>query len=574
MMKNILLYILILIGFLELSAQPCTADFSFSTDSSGLATFQDQSNAFGDTFCSYTWDFGDGDSSSIQSPVHLYDTSGLYTVCLIIQTSSDLNCLFVDCSDTVCYNIQIINNLPCNLSISYTQINVSTIGGNDGSIDLTLDFVSGPITYQWSSGQQTEDISGLSAGIYTILASDTNNCHASATVVITEPLPCALSLSHNQTNVSTNGGNDGSIDLSVLNGSSLVNYLWSNSQTTEDISGLIAGVYTVAVNDTDGCQAFDTITITEPAFVPVEYDLTGQVYAKSVLLPEGVALLINDNYEVLAKTEIISGQYQFLNIDSGQYTVYAVPYFDLDYPYYPKYFPSYFGDETYWASSDFVLLDSDLGVDIHLVYSEAILHAQASISGQVQYEDDSGFETAIYQQNWFNNFKGITAQSASNVTVFLLDENLNIVDFCLSDGMGDYQFNTIPYGSYTIHAEKTGKTTIPVRLSLSQDIEHLDNINLTIKADHIINIEENSISDFDYKLWPNPFTDKIQLESSNLHGLEHEIYLLDYTGRKVLSTINSSKNITINTERLESGIYILYCKSVGNIVFLKKMIKY
>ncbi len=57
------------------------------------------------------------------------------------------------------------------------------------------------------------------------------------------------------------GGNDGAIDLTVTNGTAPYDFSWSNSETTEDISGLAGGTYMVTVTDDNGCSIMDTITV-------------------------------------------------------------------------------------------------------------------------------------------------------------------------------------------------------------------------------------------------------------------------------------------------------------------------
>ena len=110
-------------------APPAVADFTANTVCSGNSTqFTDLSNFT----TGWDWDFGDGNTDTVQNPAHLYDTSGIFIVQLISTTG-------LGCADTVVKNVTIYPSpVPdfnfttiCNGDITQF-INASTI--SSGSI--------------------------------------------------------------------------------------------------------------------------------------------------------------------------------------------------------------------------------------------------------------------------------------------------------------------------------------------------------------------------------------------------------------------------------------------------------
>jgi len=90
-------------------------------------------------------------------------------------------------------------------------------------------------------------------------------------------LPCNITVSHSVTDVSCPGGSDGSIDLTVNNANNPT-FTWSNAATTEDVSGLSAGTYTVAIVDANGCTAADTAAVgTVPDVTPPSITCPGNI---------------------------------------------------------------------------------------------------------------------------------------------------------------------------------------------------------------------------------------------------------------------------------------------------------
>jgi len=126
-----------------------------------------------------------------------------------------------------------------------------------------------PYTYSWSNAQTTQDVSGLAAGTYSVQVTDVNGCTSTNTITLTQPAALittiAASSNYNGQNISCFGLSDGGIDLSVAGGTTAYTYSWSNSSTTQDVSGLTAGNYTVTTTDVNGCSATNTITLTQSA---------------------------------------------------------------------------------------------------------------------------------------------------------------------------------------------------------------------------------------------------------------------------------------------------------------------
>ena len=104
-----------------------------------------------------------------------------------------------------------------------------------------------PYSYSWSNAASTEDISGLSIGNYTVTVTDSTGCTLIESFFV-DTIP-ALDAVLQSGDVTCLNSNNGAIDLTLIGGVTPFTFAWSNGATTEDISGLAAGVYTVTVTD-------------------------------------------------------------------------------------------------------------------------------------------------------------------------------------------------------------------------------------------------------------------------------------------------------------------------------------
>src|SRR5207247_8979931 len=119
-----------------------------------------------------------------------------------------------------------------------------------------------PYAYLWSNPPTTSSNSNLAARTYTVTVSDNNSCTATCSYAVTQPT--ALPAAGSGTNVSCNGGTNGSASVVASGGTSPYSYLWSNGPTTSSNTNLASGTYTVTVSDNNGCTATCSYTVTQP----------------------------------------------------------------------------------------------------------------------------------------------------------------------------------------------------------------------------------------------------------------------------------------------------------------------
>ncbi|MEZ4946408.1 MAG: T9SS type A sorting domain-containing protein [Cyclobacteriaceae bacterium] len=156
---------------------------------------------------------------------------------------------------------------------SYNGSDLSCHNDADGEIQLTVANGIAPYTYTWSEGSSSQNISGLSAGDYTVTVTDQNNCVQTKNVTINNPPPLTLDLQHpidrNGFDISCKGLADGSARAFVEGGTAPYSYLWSGGQITETILGRSAGTYSVQVHDANNCPNSGSITLVEPPTLQV-----------------------------------------------------------------------------------------------------------------------------------------------------------------------------------------------------------------------------------------------------------------------------------------------------------------
>jgi hypothetical protein len=180
--------------------------------------------------------------------------TGVYAV-----TVTDVN----GCSVSAEISILVVSDFEATV----TPRDVLCFGENNGSALAIATGGTPPYSYVWSTGAVGPEALNLSAGAYFVTITEANDCVIIAPVTISQP--AQLVLTTTKTDVLCFGNADGLALASVSGGVPPYQINWSNGQTGPQATGLAAGVYSVTVEDVNGCTASASVTINQPVVLSV-----------------------------------------------------------------------------------------------------------------------------------------------------------------------------------------------------------------------------------------------------------------------------------------------------------------
>jgi hypothetical protein len=163
-------------------------------------------------------------------------------------------------------------SVPGNLNCNNPTLQINGTNSSQGN----------NFNYQWStvngnivSGVTTLTPTVNAPGNYCITVNNTENgCTATACAVVIQTPPVGTTA--NSTNVSCNGGSNGTASIVTTGGNGTFTYAWSNSATTASISNLSAGTYVATVTDGENCSSTASVTITQPDVLATNASATGE----------------------------------------------------------------------------------------------------------------------------------------------------------------------------------------------------------------------------------------------------------------------------------------------------------
>ena len=532
----------------------------------------------------WAWDFGDGNTSVEQNPVHVYTNMGEYLVTLSIVADSG-NCTSTFQELVFVYN-DTISPGNCQAMFFAYGDSLNMLTQNFIDMSTTINPSGTPDSWYWdfgdgnSSTEQNPTYTYAEEGDYevclTITVGGDINC---------ESTECQF--------VRVGDWNQGCytwyeyevIDLTVdymafiENGGVNTEYTWDfgdgTTGTGENVSHTYAeeGMYTVLLttmdNDSMGCfsQYIDMVWVGDE----FTFEINGIVYLNgndSTNITADYANVYLMTYDTvgnglinIATTQTVGdGYYEFE--DTGlEHCMYFVQAELTDQSAYADdYVPTYHFDALNWENASPVFpLFNGFGYDVYMIEATSSNTGNGTIAGTVSQEG--------------------SRELLSNITVLLLNEQGQAILSTRTNDAGMFSFGDLELGTYVVYTEIVGIETIPFNVVLS-DQNNTSLVGVIVKnGQAVLGIDDinsayiETVND----IFPNPVTNDAKLsilvkESSNI-----KVEVLNQYGQHLFTNttfLSTGKhNVDIPSSTFAHGMYFVKVTANDNISTVRKFIK-
>lgn len=219
------------------------------------------------------------------------------------------------------------------------------------------------------------------------------------------------------------------------------------------------------------------------------------------------------------------------------------------------YFTTYYGNDITWTSSDPITISNSsyYGADIQLSPVQELLPGTGIIKGYVK----------------FDQVNEASLPPISQTNVILSDENHTPLLFTRPNATGYFEFTGIPYGTYFLTADATGKPSTIVTFTLTESAPLVEGINLTVFGSIHSGVREELEKGIAFiRIYPNPVQDVVHVSAYSPSLANVDINIIDVTGRSYFSQHDRLQtgfnDILIPTASLPSGFYLLVIQPEGS----------
>jgi PKD repeat protein len=555
----------------------CIANFTYVADST---TIQFSNNSYTPSQpVTFIWQFSDGTYSNEVSPIHTFDTTGVYQVCLDMTNGS--------CSDSYCLQVYVgvpDSNITCNASFQY-----SYVGDAPNPSMFPYQFYSAysgdiaEVIHSWttSDGQAAANYSPLfsfAPGTYTVChtVSDVNGLCSDSTCISITVVPdtlngCTAMFTAYISNTATN-------EVTFTNLSSDLNasFIWQFADGSPSEFGVNAthtyaapGSYPVNLNMTgNGCYDDYTFFVTINPDTIVGFYLGGVVSVGSNVIDMGSVKLysldtLSSSVELIGQYPMNNmGSYIFTNLSEGIYLVRAG--LSDSSSYYNDYVPTYFGSQYYWFDAEPIYLtQSGDFYNISLIYGSNP-GGNGTVNGSI---DDGPFR--------LSNPELSSSMSPVLGAQVIITDLANVPQrWVRTDNSGSFAISDLAYGTYRLIADEPGMTCLPIEFTLSEQTPGVT-IDL-VMGDEISGIVSYETSFVQGDVYPNPSNSLANLNIELIKPASMTMTITSITGQVIWTQTNSFMQgksfIQIPVRGIADGLYFLSIYSdKGQLITSRKM---
>ena len=429
---------------------------------------------------------------------------------------------------------------PEMISLEASTVNAGC-GASDGSATCLISGGSAPYDIQWyktstgaTVGTNSQTLDNVSAGAYHAVITDSQGCSVvHHTAVNNESSPDVSFI------MLTPAGcfDDGAIDIDVNSDSPIAGISWNSGQTTEDITGLSTGTYSVEVMDENGCVGVGLTDLPAalPAMNPLCLVTVDTLSNTNLLVWEKPVTTEISHFNIYRETSV-AGVFQF--IDSVLYDSESV-FNDLVAS------PSIRSWRYRLSAVNMCGQESDLS-EFHKTIHLAI---NLDLGGEINisWDDYEGFPVGSYDLYRHTNATGweLIQQMPSNLFTYQ--------DTPPTAAGLDYMISVEP------------PSTCTSTLNKAQD-HNSSRSNKTANGMQLpLNIETNPGDDF-MSIFPNPSTGVFTLQVNPETADSYQVIITDIRGQVVMQFSCNTPSTTIDLADFSDGIYNLQLLANDSVI--------
>lgn len=552
---------------------PCYSTFTTSSLGNGQYTFTANTPS-GPAGVNYSWNFGDGTPAATGSPVsHTYASNGFHMVTL---TATDSGCIHI-ATDSL-----FVNTLPISMCDTLEANIYSTSAGS-----LSRNFYN---YSTWVSGLSNNAQWYFGDGGSSTLNNPTHTYPAAGTYYVTlvntwkdsfNVVVCTDSVSQPITLYPASNicdslsaymaiTNAGPLSINLQNVSNTIVGLTNNahwlfgdggSSTSNYTSHTYAsaGTYNIVLINSWKDSSTNAVVCTDTMVYP--YTLIGvpNNEISGYIVWDSLPVLAYDSFKVwLIKFDSVTNTlsavdstltsgasyfapYSFGAQPAGSYRIKAASL--LSVPGTTGLVPTYHQSSLYWNTATVVNHTGGLSNNKYIwMQLGSVPTGPGFVAGNVSLGAGKGTNTGV-----------------PNLLVFLRNSNNELISSAYTDANGDFKFEHIPTGAYTVYPEQINYATTAAPVIIDNGQLSKTGIDFEQTETEILPKNVTRLNDLataqDIKVYPNPFRDQIIID--NRAGNYSQVSFITVTGQTVYKQNIKQGNNHVATSGLAPGVYFL-----------------